>query len=149
MNCSPQRLIGRLGCRVALACLILGFPSGILAANPPLKRFDYALPRMGTIFRITLYSADSAQASKAADAAFARAEELEQIMSDYRADSELMRLSRDGVKAPMPVSSDLYDVLEKSLWVSGLSQGLFDISVGPVVKLWREARQTGRVPDAA
>jgi thiamine biosynthesis lipoprotein len=149
MNCSPQRLIGRLGCRVALACLVLGFLPGIQAANPSLKRFDCALPRMGTIFRMTLYSEDSAQASKAAEAAFTRAEELEQIMSDYRADSELTRLSREGAKAPMPLSSDLYEVLEKSLWISGLSQGLFDVSVGPVVRLWREARQTGRLPDAA
>src|SRR5579872_2685539 len=103
MDCSPQRLIGRLRCRVALACLVLGFLPSALAAKPPLRRFDYALPRMGTIFRITLYAADSAQGSKAADAAFARAEELEQIMSDYRADSELMRLSCEGAKAPMQV----------------------------------------------
>jgi thiamine biosynthesis lipoprotein len=95
-----------------------------------------------------MYSTDSAQASKAAEAAFARAEDLEQIMSDYRADSELMRLSREGATAPYPVSSDLYDVLAKSLWVSDLSHGLFDVSVGPLVDLWRGARKTGRLPDS-
>ena len=42
-------------------------------------------------------------------------------MSDYRADSGLTRLSREGAKAPMPVSSGLYEVLEKSLWISDLS----------------------------
>jgi thiamine biosynthesis lipoprotein len=135
-----------------LACLalVLSFlpvPSGILAANPPLKRFEYSLPRMGTMFRIEMYSADNSQASIAAEAAFARAEDLEQIMSDYRADSELMRLSRDGATAPFPVSSDLYDVLAKSLWTSGLSRGLFDVSIGPLVDLWRGARKTGRLPD--
>jgi thiamine biosynthesis lipoprotein len=102
---------------------------------------------MGTIFHIEMYAADSAQASKAAEAAFARAEELEQIMSDYRADSELMRLARAGSVAPVPVSSDLYDVLAKSLWVSDLSHGLFDVSVGPLVDLWRDARKTKRLPD--
>jgi thiamine biosynthesis lipoprotein len=99
------------------------------------------------MFRIEMYSADSVQASKAAEAAFARAEELEQIMSDYRADSELMRLAREGATAPFPASSDLYDVLAKSLWTSELSRGVFDVSVGPLVDLWRAARKTGRLPD--
>jgi len=132
-----------------LALGILSVCGSIVAANPPLKRFQFSLPRMGTMFNIELYAASSGQASKAADAAFDRAEELEQIMSDYRADSELMRLSREGVAAPMPVSSDLYDVLQKSLWTSQLSGGLFDVSVGPLSGVWRAARKNGRLPDAA
>ena len=92
---------------MTLACLALGLsflpnPSGVLAANPLLKRFEYSLPRMGTMFRIEMYSADSAQASKAAEAAFARAEELEQIMSDYRADSELDALVARGRHRAVP-----------------------------------------------
>jgi thiamine biosynthesis lipoprotein len=94
-----------------------------------------------------MYSADSAQASRAAEAAFARAEELEQIMSDYRADSELMRLVREGSTAPFPVSIDLYYVLAKSLWTSELSRGLFDVSIGPLVDLWRGVHMTGHLPD--
>ena len=153
INLSLPRPIGCVARRIMLACLALGLsflpaPSGVLAANPPLKRFEYSLPRMGTMFHIEMYSASSAQASKAAEAAFARAEELEQIMSDFRADSELMRLSRQGATAPFPVSSDLYDVLAKSLWTSELSRGLFDISIGPLVDLWRGARKAGRLPDA-
>jgi thiamine biosynthesis lipoprotein len=68
-------------------------------------------------------------------------------MSNYRADSELMSLARQGAAAPFPVSSDLYDVLAKSLWASELSHGVFDISIGPLVDLWRGARKTGRLPD--
>jgi thiamine biosynthesis lipoprotein len=102
---------------------------------------------MGTIFRVEMYAASSAQASTAAEAAFARAEELEQVMSDYRPDSELMRLSRQGSTAPFPVSDDLYSVLAKSLWTSELSHGVFDVSIGPLVELWRTARKTGRLPD--
>ena len=135
-----------------LVCLALGLsflaaPLGLQSANPLLKRYEYSLPRMGTIFRIRMYSADSAQASKAAEAAFARAEELEQIMSDYRADSELTLLSGEGVTAPFPVSRDLYDVLAKSQWTSELSHGVFDASVGPLVILWRGARKARRLPD--
>ena len=114
-----------------------------------MQRFEYSLPRMGTMFRVEMYAASSAQASRAAEAAFARAEELEQIMSDYRADSELERLARDGATAPMPVSADLYNVLAKSLWTSELSGGVFDVSIGPLVLLWRAARKAGRLPDPA
>src|SRR5271157_4352013 len=149
-----QRPNGCRAHRTTLACLALGLSflpasSGILAANPLLKRFEYSLPRMGTMFRIGMYAADNAQASKAAEAAFARAEELEQIMSDYRADSELMRLAREGASAPFPVSDDLYDVLAKSIRISELSRGAFDVTVGPLVELWRKARRTGRLPDAS
>ena len=129
-------------------CLIL-LPCGLFARGPLLKRHEYSLPRMGTIFRIELYSADEAAASKAAEAAFARAEELEQIMSNYREDSELMRLAREGASAPFPVSSDLYDVLSKSIRISELSRGAFDVTVGPLVELWRKARTMGRFPDAS
>ncbi|HXH50986.1 MAG TPA: FAD:protein FMN transferase [Terriglobia bacterium] len=134
---------------LALGLGILTASSRPAAAKPSSQRFEYSLPRMGTIFRIELYAASDAEASRVAEAAFARAEELEQIMSDYRADSELMRLTRNGAKAPFPVSSDLYSVLAKSLWASKLSQGAFDVSIGPLVDLWRSARKSGRLPDPA
>ena len=148
--------VGRVGTHWRpSACLffaVLGlgfvtFASGPTAAQASPQRFEYSLPRMGTIFRIEMYAASDAEASRAAEAAFARAEELEQIMSDYRADSELMRLTRHGATAPFPVSSDLYSVLSKSLWASRLSQGAFDVSIGPLVDLWRSARKDGRLPD--
>ena len=129
--------------------LLLGLVSiapGLSAGTPSLKRYEYSLPRMGTMFRVELYSADKAEASKAAEAAFARAEELEQIMSDYRPESEL-NLSREATVAPFLISNDLYDVLTKSLWTSQLSRGAFDVSVGPLVDLWRGARKSGRLPN--
>ena len=137
-----------LVCVLALGfCFLPGYAA--VAANAPLMRFEYSLPRMGTMFRIEMYATQAARASEAAEAAFARAEDLEQIMSDYRPTSELTTLDREGAKAPFPVSNDLYDVLAKSQWVSQLSGGVFDVSVGPLVGLWRAARRSGHVPDAA
>src|SRR5689334_2512756 len=114
-----------------------------------MKRYEYSLPRMGTLFRVEMYANSPSQASKAAEAAFARAEELEQVMSDYRADSELTRLSHEGSAAPFPVSNELYAVLVKSQWTSEISGGVFDVSIGPLVDLWRAARRIGRLPDAS
>jgi thiamine biosynthesis lipoprotein len=134
---------------LAVGPSLILLPSDLSAPGPQLKRYEFSLPRMGTIFRIELYSPDDASAAKAADAAFARAEELEQIMSDFREDSELMRLARQGAPAPFPVSNDLYDVLAKSIRISELSHGAFDVTVGPLVELWRKAGKTGRFPDTS
>jgi len=134
---------------LSLAFCLMLLPCGLSARGLALKRYEYSLPRMGTIFRIDLYSADEATASRAAESAFARAEELEQIMSDYREDSELMRLAREGASAPFPVSDDLYNVLAKSIQISELSRGAFDVTVGTLVELWRKARTTGRFPDGS
>ena len=157
-NHSVISLVGRVAAHLCsyafLFFLVLGFgivapSSALAAAKASAQRFQYSLPRMGTIFRIEMYAASGSEASKAAEAAFDRAEELEQIMSDYRDDSELRRLMRDGNAAPFPVSSDLYNVLAKSQWVSELSRGSFDVSIGPLVDLWRSARKSGRLPDPA
>lgn len=127
--------------------------TGVAVSRPPkagvLRAYEYSLPRMGTLFRITLYSASQAEAGKAAMAAFERVEQLEESMSDYRDQSELVRLSWEAVSAPRVVSPELFYVLDKSLQVSRLSGGAFDVTVGPVVQLWRQARRAGRLPDAA
>jgi thiamine biosynthesis lipoprotein len=103
---------------------------------------------MGTTVRIVLYAPDEATAMKAAAAAFARIAELNRIMSDYDPESELMRLCKNAGKASVPVSLDLFRVLQESEKYGRLSDGAFDISIGPVVRLWRKARKTGEMPSA-
>src|SRR5262249_22764670 len=105
-------------------------------------------PHMGTRFQLTMYAPDEATASKAARAAFARIAELDGIMSDYRPASELMRLCAKAGGDPVPVSPELFAVLDKAQEVSRLSAGAFDVTVGPVVRLWRLARRTQRLPEA-
>ncbi len=124
--------------------------AALLPAGEPasLQRFTFQEPHMGTLFRIVLYAPDEATAKKAAKAAFARVAELNRIMSDYLADSELMQLCKKAGGDPVPVSADLFTILQKSAEVSKLSDGAFDVSVGPIVRLWRVARKTKKLPDA-
>jgi thiamine biosynthesis lipoprotein len=117
------------------------------AHTEPLHRYEFSLPRMGTNFGILLYAANQNAASLAATAAFDRIEQLEQSMSDYRAESELNRLCREAVWNARPVSQELYFVLERSIRISRLTGGAFDVTVGSVVALWREARRAKRMPD--
>jgi thiamine biosynthesis lipoprotein len=96
-----------------------------------------------------LYGHDESAANRAARAAYERIKQLDGIMSDYDPESELMRLCLTaGQGKAVPVSRDLLTVLSRAQDVSEKSDGTFDVSVGPVVKLWRRARKSGALPSA-
>jgi thiamine biosynthesis lipoprotein len=102
---------------------------------------------MGVKTTLTVYAPNRETAEKACAAAFGRIADLEQIMSDYRPTSELMRLCAKADGPPVKVSPELFFVLEKAQMLSARSRGAFDVTVGPLVKLWRAARKQGRLPD--
>src|SRR5215212_7432820 len=60
----------------------------LIAANTDWLRFERVEPHMGTLFRITLYAPDVEVARSGFDAAFARVIELDDILSDYKPESE-------------------------------------------------------------
>jgi thiamine biosynthesis lipoprotein len=99
---------------------------------------------------MVVYATSQQNADRAAQSAWARVDELNTILSDYNPNSELSRLSQmtnDGPMAvPVHVSDDLYRVIERSLEASLRSDGAFDITVGPFVRLWRRSRQQNELP---
>lgn len=131
-----------MGGLLALACCMPADPG----------RWEFDSKHMGTTVRVVVYAADRPAAEAAAKAAFARVAEVEQALSDYRPDSELMRLCKandaDPGK-PRPVGPDLWAVLEAGQRLSEKSDGTFDVTVGPLVRLWRLARRTQQMPDPA
>jgi FAD:protein FMN transferase len=133
--------------------ILLSLLGGLLLAacrsvppEMPLQRFEFSHPAMGTLISITLYAPDSAAAKGAAAAALQRIDALEDIMSDYQADSELMRLCDQPFGTPVRVSQELFDVLQRAQQMSKLSDGAFDVTVGPYVRLWRFARKRKVLP---
>src|SRR5262245_44351495 len=111
-------MTARVGLIAGCCHLILGVLA-CPAGNAPAAaaRFEIESKHMGTTFRVVLYAADEAAAKKAAAAAFARVAELDQVMSDYKKDSELMTLCRafaSEVREPVPISVDLFFVLSKA-----------------------------------
>ena len=128
---------------------LIGFAGALHAGDSP-TRHEFRAVHMGTEWRIVLCAADKATAEKATKAAFARVAELELVMSDYNPKSELMKLcaANDAEPGkPIGISSDLFDVLKQADAVSSASDGAFDITVGPLVKLWRVARKVKELPD--
>jgi thiamine biosynthesis lipoprotein len=154
MQSRKIRLGGRkLSWRVIVTCgLVWGVLldlSGPAAAghDRPLERFQATQVEMGVPFRISLYAPDKSTAKGALDAAFARIQELNSILSDYDPDSELSRLSAASPTAePVPISRDLWNVLERSQSLARKTDGAFDVTVGPYIRLWRRARRQKEMP---
>jgi thiamine biosynthesis lipoprotein len=131
--------------------MLAGVVVGILFAADA-ERFTFQEPHMGTRFSIQVYAPPGtkgeALARAAAREAFARVAELNSIMSDYDPKSELMRLCAQAGGDPVKVSGPLFTVLARAQQVSADSEDAFDVTIGPVVALWRKARKNARLPDA-
>ena len=104
---------------------------------------------MGTTARVVVFASTESDARAASDQAFARITELDARLSDYRPDSELSRLTRGPIGQPIAVSDDLMAVLAAAQELAAQSAGAFDITVGPLSKLWRRARRQIELPSAA
>jgi thiamine biosynthesis lipoprotein len=131
---------------VGLAFLVVALAT---AAGPGLHKFEAVEPHMGTLVRITVYTPGEQAARDAFRVAFDRIRQLDRILSDYQPDSELNQITTAAVGRPVRISDDLFAVLRASQDLAHATDGAFDITQGPVVRLWREARKTGRLPDPA
>ncbi len=111
--------------------------------------YSYTQIHMAMPVRITVYSADESQAKDACRAAFQRVSQLVQVFSDYNPDSEVSRLvaaNKLNSGHAHPISGDLLRVMLFAKRIHAKSQGAFDPTAGPCVKLWRNARKSGTLP---
>jgi FAD:protein FMN transferase len=136
-----RRMVAAIGMALILSAEAPG------GDGPALRRFEFTEPHMGTAFTLILYSADDATASRASKAAFDRIKELDKTLTDYDPDSELMRLCAKAGGPPVAVGPDLFDVLARSKALYERSEGAFDVTIAPVVRLWRRARREKVRPD--
>jgi thiamine biosynthesis lipoprotein len=137
---------------VTFAALILaGAPATAESSEraPREQSYQAALMHMGVSFKIVLYEPDEATANRGFAAAFARIKQLDDTMSDYKPDSELSRLSQASPTAePIKISRDMCRVLQRAQFFSQQSDGAFDVTVGPLTKLWRRAHRQKELPPA-
>lgn len=110
-------------------------------------RFQDSQNHMGTQFILIFYAPDEELANQGFEAAFSRIAELDRTLSDYRHASELNRLSRLApTPQPVEVSGDLWAVLETAQQLSRETEGAFDVTIGPLTKLWRRATRRRKLP---
>ena len=133
---------------LAILLLVTLLTRMAFAIDPPLERFEFGGREMAAPVKIVIYATDEAAAKRAADAAFARIRALTAAFSDFDASSEIRRLcERAAADDVVQVSEDLWRRLRRAAELSRASLGAFDITVGPVVRLWRQARKLGKLPD--
>jgi thiamine biosynthesis lipoprotein len=101
---------------------------------------------MGTFVEITVLGVEERKAGEAIDAAFAEVDKVNELMSSYIPQSQVSRISRmAGLKA-LPADSSLLEILQEAERYSKLSGGAFDVTVGPLIKLWGFYKKEGKTP---
>jgi FAD:protein FMN transferase len=104
---------------------------------------------MGTVFEIAAYDQSREHASNAIEKAFQEIVRIDDLLSNYKPDSALSNLNRSAHFHTEKVSPDLYRVIDQSMQFSRLSGGKFDISVAPLVDLWKAALRGEGMPTRA
>lgn len=102
-------------------------------------------PMMGTIVNLVVCGEDEAFCREGITACLERMETLSQMMSTYVADSPISELNRYGSLADAP--PELLEVFKLALELGRLTDGAFDPTVLPLVGLFKEVRETGKLPD--
>ena len=103
---------------------------------------------MGTVFEIAAYGESSERVSSAIDRAFQEIVRMDDLMSNYKPESGLSQLNRSAHFHSETIPPDLYRVIERGVQLSRLSDGKFDITVAPLVNLWKAALAGGSMPSA-
>jgi len=102
---------------------------------------------MGTFVHIVAVSEDSDTAKKCVQAALEEIRKVDDLMSDYKSDSEISQVNREAFEKKVKVSESTYEVLQRSVEFSQMTGGAFDITVGPLVALFRNAKESKVAPD--
>ena len=92
---------------------------------------------MGTVYQIKINSPQAFEQRDKIQLGVARVlDHIDKSMSTYNPDSELSKINKNRTTSWQPVSEDLYQVLDDAIKISNLTNGAFDITVGPLVNLW-------------
>lgn len=129
-----------------ISSVVIQSPKVSSQTTPFVHKKRYA---MGSVFEIVAYSDSAGRASSAIDQALDEVVRLDDVMSNFKPGSDLSRMNREAHFHAVRIPADLYQVIETSLAYSHLSEGEFDVSVGPVVDLWKAALAGGAAPTAA
>ena len=103
---------------------------------------------MGTMFEVLLCGEDDAYLLSAAEEAFAEVERLEDALSVFRPSSEISRLNAHAARAPVRTERWIIELLQRAADLSAATESAFDFAMGALVDCWRQARKSGRPPDA-
>jgi thiamine biosynthesis lipoprotein len=128
---TPKRRIAVVIC-CCLAILVL-----ILIRPGQHKRlFKESRTALHTLVAITVLSPSEERARKAIDLAYQELERLGRLLNFYATDSELSLINKNAGVEPVKVASDTLEIIQAAISVGDATAGGFDVTVGPLVRLW-------------
>jgi len=112
------------------------------------RAYRKAVPLMGNRFELTVISDDETWAMDRIDNGIAEIRRIERLLTTFSEDSETSLINRNAGVGPIPVSSETFDLIERSIRISRLTQGAFDITYGSIDRrLWNFDVTMTRLPD--
>jgi thiamine biosynthesis lipoprotein len=105
--------------------------------------------KMGSAFNLIIVSADSNKANHLARKSYELVDSLNHIFSNYDSSSELSKINASAGLLPYKMSTAMLDLVQKSQYAYIQSKGAYDISIGPLSSLWRNARKAKLFPEAS
>jgi len=132
---------------ITIACICLGLALYFYIGAKRYAQVDSGQHIvMGTFARIIAVAADRRTANQCIEAAFEQQRQIEALMSYHREDSELNFINATAYEGPVKISEPTFEVLQRALGFSKLTGGAFDVTVGPLVDLWRLAGEANSIP---
>lgn len=120
--------------RSAFSILLLVLISFTSFSEQPFKR---TLKLMGSRFEITVVAKTEAEANTFIDMAIAEITRIEKLISSWDADSETSRINANSGIKPVKVSPELFQLIERAIGISKLTDGAFDISYASMDRIWK------------
>jgi thiamine biosynthesis lipoprotein len=112
-------------------------------------RLEASADAMGSTYSLVLYGEDRAQLEGASEEAFEEVRRLDRMLSNYSPGSEWSGINRYAAERPVKTPVELFRLLSACLGYSRASDGAFDISVGPLMKVWGFYKGSGHLPHRA
>lgn len=103
---------------------------------PPPVVVKRAQLHMGTLVSITAVASDNEEGNKAVQAGFDEIKRLERLLSTWISTSELSQVNAEAGRRPVKVGWETLEIVARSIEMARLTEGGFNIAVGPAVELW-------------
>ena len=110
-----------------------------------MERYEYTAPTMGTMLKVVLYADNEQQAQQAIDSGLNEIDRLIPVLNNYDPSSEISQLPHK-VNQTVKLSRDLGLVLQHAQRWYELSDGAFDVTIGPITRVWSQARRDRKLP---
>lgn len=123
-----------------MTCILL--VAAIFWANRKDRLFRESRTSLYTLVTITVVSRSESRAKEAMDAAYRELDRVGRLLNFYAEDSELSRINSNAGVAPVKVSRETLDVISAAVRAGQETEGGFDVTVGPLVRLWDFTKKT-------